>query len=253
MELIHLSGELLALLFVVAVVAGCLDTLVGGGGLICLPALVMVGLPPLYALGTNKLQGTMGTATASFMMLKHGKVTWSDARVLMLWAFAGSALGSIVVQFLDVTQLRVAIPLVLVVVAGYFLLSGWLAEHLPPVRLAPGYYQRTVVPAIGFYDGMFGPGTGSFFSMSAVALRGLPVLAATALAKTLNFATNFASLLVFVVSGHFVWQAGLVMMAGQMIGAFIGSHILFRINPLLLKALIVLICLAMLGRYFITG
>ncbi len=250
MESLILSPELLALLFAVALIAGCLDTLVGGGGLICLPALVLVGMPPLQALGTNKLQGTIGTATASLMMLRHGKVRLADALYLMIAAFLGAVLGSLVVQILDTGFLRFMIPVVLVLVGGYFLASGYLLKHLPALELSPAWYARAVVPMIGLYDGMFGPGTGSFFSMSAVALRSMPLLSATALAKTLNFATNFASLLVFVSAGNYVWQAGLSMMLGQMLGAYAGSHILFRINPLFLKSLIVLICLAMLGRYF---
>ena len=92
-----LTPETLALLFLVALCAGCLDTLVGGGGLLVLPALIMVGIPPLQALGTNKLQGTMGTATATLMMLRHRKVSWPEVRGLMLAAFIGSALGSLLV------------------------------------------------------------------------------------------------------------------------------------------------------------
>jgi uncharacterized protein len=249
MAALNLTPELLMLLFMVALCAGCLDTLVGGGGLIVLPALVLAGIPPLQALGTNKLQGTMGTATASWMMLKHGKVSWPQVKPLMLVAFVGSALGSLLVQFVNTDFLRFMIPLVLVVVAAYFLLSGTLLQQWQPAAISEGRFKHLVVPLIGLYDGMFGPGTGSFFSLVGVALRRQPLLQATAVAKTLNFATNFASLLVFVGAGNFLWQAGVCMMAGQALGAWAGSHILFKINPLYLKSLIVLICLAMLARY----
>ncbi|MES2603869.1 MAG: TSUP family transporter [Pseudomonadota bacterium] len=252
MEALSLTPELLLILFAVAVVAGCLDTLVGGGGLIVLPALVLAGIPPLQALGTNKMQGTMGTATASLMMLKHGKVSWSHVKPLMLVAFIGSGLGSLLVQIANTGFLRFMIPVVLVLVAGYFLLSGTLMKQLKPVHISESRYRRVVVPLIGLYDGMFGPGTGSFFSLAGVALQAQPLLQATAIAKTLNFATNFASLLVFVVAGNFIWQVGICMMAGQALGAWAGSHILFKINPLYLRALIVLICLVMLARYLLT-
>ncbi len=251
MENVIVGPELLLLLFGVALVAGCLDTLVGGGGLIVLPALVLAGIPPLHALGTNKLQGTVGTATASFMMLKHGKVRWAEVRPLMLISFAGAALGSGLVQIVDTAFLRFMIPLVLVLVATYFLLSGTLFKQLQPTCIDAKLYRSTVVPGIGFYDGMFGPGTGSFFALAGVALQARPLLDATAVAKTLNFSTNFASLLVFVVVGNFVWQAALAMMLGQAMGAWAGSHILFRINPLYLRVLIVLMCLAMLVRYLL--
>jgi uncharacterized membrane protein YfcA len=245
--------DIVLMLFGVALVAGCLDTLAGGGGLIVLPALILAGLPPLQALGTNKMQGSMGTATATWMMLRHRRVEWRVMKPMMLWAFVGSGLGSIVVQFLDASLLRFMIPIVLVGIATYFLLSGKLLDKVHPVKLAPERFRRFVLPAIGGYDGMIGPGTGSFFSVALVAWQGKPLLEATAMAKCLNFATNAASLLVFLSTGKLIWQVGLVMMAGQALGAVVGSHLLFRINPQILRILIVAICLAMLLRYFISG
>jgi uncharacterized membrane protein YfcA len=137
------------------------------------------------------------------------------------------------------------------VIAVYFLVSGKLLEQVHPVRLSPVLFRRTVVPLIGLYDGMFGPGTGSFYSFAGVALQGQKLLQATAVAKTLNFATNLAALLVFLVGGHVVWQAGLVMMLGQLCGAWLGSHLLFRIPVLYLRTLIVLMCLGMLTRWLL--
>jgi uncharacterized membrane protein YfcA len=251
MENLVLAPEILALLFVVALVAGCIDTLAGGGGLIVLPALILAGLPPLQALGTNKLQGSMGTFTATVMMLKHRRVRWSSVRRIMLTAFGGAASGSIVVQFIDTGFLRFVIPLVLVFIGIYFLFAGKLLETHTHARMREPLYRNVVVPAIGGYDGMFGPGTGSFFALSGVALQGRTLLDATAIAKTLNFATNIASLCVFLVAGQIAWVAGFTMMAGQATGAWIGSHMLFRINPQYLRIAIVVICLAMLTRYFL--
>lgn len=252
MENFVLAPDILLLLFVVALIAGCVDTLAGGGGLIVLPALILAGMPPLQALGTNKLQGSMGTFTASLMMLRHRRVQWRDVRLIMMTAFVGSATGSIVLQFIDPGFLRLLIPLVLVVIAVYFLFAGRLLETRTHARVSAPIYRNVVIPGIGWYDGMFGPGTGSFFALAGVALRGYSLLEATAIAKTLNFATNVASLIVFVVAGQIMWAAGLTMMLGQAAGAWVGSHVLFRINPQYLRALIVLICLAMLGRYFAT-
>lgn len=252
MESFALAPDILLLLFLVALIAGCIDTLAGGGGLIVLPALILAGLPPLQALGTNKLQGSMGTFTATLMMLKHRRVRWSKVRRIMLTAFAGAATGSIAVQFIDPGFLRFVIPIVLVFIGIYFLFAGKLLETHTQARVSEATYRNAIVPAIGGYDGMFGPGTGSFFALSGVALQGRSLLDATAIAKTLNFATNIASLCVFLVAGQIAWAAGLVMMAGQAAGAWIGSHILFRINPQYLRIAIVVICLAMLARYFMT-
>jgi uncharacterized membrane protein YfcA len=252
MDSLLFSPELLLLLLLVSLVAGCLDTLAGGGGLITLPALMLAGVPPLQALATNKLQGSMGTATATVMMLRHKRLTWAEARPAMLTAFIGAAAGSALVQRLDTSRLDLVIPVVLLVIAVYFLCSGKLLEKVHPVRLSPVLFRRSVVPVIGLYDGMFGPGTGSFYSLAGVALQGQKLLQATAVAKTLNFATNLASLLVFLLGGHVVWQAGLVMMLGQLCGAWVGSHLLFRIPVLYLRVLIVLMCLGMLLRWLLS-
>jgi uncharacterized membrane protein YfcA len=250
MEIIDNLPDVLILLFLIALFAGCLDTLAGGGGLIVLPALLLAGIPPLQALGTNKMQGTMGTAMASFMMVRYSRVRWHDVRLLMLAAFLGAAAGSIAVQFLNTANLSFIIPLVLIVIAVYFLFSGRLLNTVTPARINSSTYRWAVIPLIGSYDGLFGPGTGSFFALSGVALQGKNLIEATAVAKTLNFATNMASLVIFIMAGKIIWTVGFVMMAGQAIGAWMGSHILFRINLLYLRLLIVFICIAMLTRYF---
>jgi uncharacterized membrane protein YfcA len=250
-EALVLTPQLFLVLLLVAVLAGFLDTLAGGGGLLVLPALLLTGIAPLQALGTNKMQGTMGTFTATMMMLRHRRVQWQEVRLLMIAAFLGSAAASLLVQFIDTGFLQVLIPFVLVGIAVYFLFSGKLMDRVHPVRINSNTYRATVIPLIGAYDGMIGPGTGSFFAMAGVALQGRTLLQATATAKCLNFATNIASLLVFASAAQLVWQVGLVMMCGQAVGAWLGSHTLFRINPQWLRLLIVVMCMAMLGRYLL--
>lgn len=252
MELAGFSLEILIFLFIIAVVAGLIDTLAGGGGLIALPALILSGIPPLYALGTNKLQGSMGTATATFMMLRKRRVRWSEVRLLMLAAFIGSAFGTVAVQFIHTEVLSFVIPAVLVFIAIYFLISPTPSQVSSRPKISQERYQRFVVPVIGWYDGMFGPGTGSFFALAGVSLQGLGLINATAVAKTLNFATNIAALLVFVMAGKIIWGAGILMMAGQMLGAWAGSHILFAINPKYLRFLVVFMCMGMLVRYVLS-
>lgn len=252
MESIHLSFEVLAFLFGTATVAAFLDTLAGGGGLLSLPALILSGIPPLFALGTNKLQGSMGTATATFMMLRKRRVRWEDAKILMLAAFIGSTLGTCAVQFVDTAMLTFIIPGVLVVIAVYFLFSPLPSETATEPKIPLPLYRNVVVPVIGWYDGMFGPGTGSFFALAGVSLRGQGLIQSTAIAKTLNFSTNISSLIVFLVAGKVVWTAGLLMMAGQALGAWAGSHCLFIINPKYLRILIVVMCLGMLVKFFFT-
>ena len=249
MEFANFSIELLSILFLVAVVAGLLDTLAGGGGLISIPALILSGIPPLAALGTNKLQGSMGTATATYMMLKNKRIDWINVKLLILAAFIGAVFGTITVQFINTDVLTFVIPVVLLFIAIYFLISPKPSETRKKPLLSSKKYKNMVIPFVGFYDGMFGPGTGSFFALSGVSCRGHDLITSTAVAKPLNFATNIASLIVFLIAGHIVWVVGILMMLGQVLGAWIGSHCLFKINPAYLRVVVVLMCTGMLVKY----
>lgn len=243
-----LSWHALALLALVALVAGFVDTLAGGGGLLTLPALLIAGVPPLAALGTNKLQGSFGTGMATYQVLRRRRVAWPQVRLPMVFAFGGAAAGSVAIQWVNTDGLRVLIPVVLAVIAAYFLFVP--RAHEPPTapRIGELPFRAVVVPAIGAYDGAFGPGTGSLFALSGVALRAQTLVHSTATAKTLNFATNVASLAVFLVAGHVVWAAGAAMIGGQLLGAYVASHVLFRVKPLVIRALIVVMSLGMLAR-----
>ena len=241
--------ETLLFLFFAAAIASFLDTLAGGGGLITIPALVVSGVPPLAALGTNKLQSSMGSGTASFLLFRRRKILWPDIKPLMLMAFVGSVAGGLLVQFINAEALGFIIPLVLFLIAIYFIAAPYFKLETDSPRLSDKTYENTVIPLIGVYDGMFGPGTGSFFAAAGVSLRALELIKATATAKPLNFATNIASLIVFIFAGQVVWIAGIAMMFGQLLGAWFGSHYLFKVNPKLLRILIVTLCLIMLGQY----
>ncbi len=249
MEITSFSLELLFLLFAVALVAGFIDTLAGGGGLLTIPTLLLAGLPPLHALGTNKLQAFVGTGTATVMLLRKRRITWRQIKWLMLFAFAGSAAGTVVIQFISTDTLSLVIPLVLLVIALYFLFYKPSNIRHTGKKIKSGIYAYLVVPMIGVYDGMFGPGTGSFFALSGTLCRHKDLIRATAIAKPLNFATNIASLLVFLLFGSVVWPLGLVMMVGQMLGASAASHFLYRINANYLRVLVVVMCTLMLAKY----
>ncbi|VUD61877.1 hypothetical protein TDB9533_02915 [Thalassocella blandensis] len=249
MDIVALSFEAIVFLFFIAVIAGLIDTLAGGGGLITIPALMVAGVPPLFALGTNKLQGCTGTATATILMFKKKRILWDNVKWLMLAACIGSVIGTVAIQFIDTQSLTIVIPAVLLVIIIYFIVSPSPSEHDGDASMGERLYRNAVVPGIGIYDGMFGPGTGSFFTMAGVSLRGLGIINATAVAKSLNFSTNVASLVVFVVAGKVLWVVGAAMMLGQLIGAWVGSHVLFKINPRYLRYLVVLICSLMLVKY----
>lgn len=240
-----LSLQMLALLFFVAMLAGFVDAIAGGGGLLTIPALLLTGIPPISALATNKLQACAGSFSASMVMIKRKLIRPSSLKFAVLMAFCGSALGTLLVQYSKPELLKWLIPILVALIGLYTLFSPNLGKISQAPRLSQRTWQKTIVPVIGFYDGYLGPATGTFFALSGVSLRGLTLLEATATAKLLNFATNIASLLSFVLGGHVLWLIGFVMMAGQIIGAYLGSRTLIRGGTKFIRPMIVLMCLAM--------
>ena len=251
MDIANFSIEILTFLFFVGVVAGFLDTLVGGGGLLAVPALLLSGIPPIYVLGTNKFQGSMGTGIATFLLFKKKKLDWNSVKNLMFASFIGSIVGGVIIQFVDTQFLSFVIPIVLVFIAIYFIVSpkpkSTVGNSKPNKK-----FELFAVPVVGFYDGMFGPGAGSFFAMTGVMLKKLEIIQATILAKPLNFASNIAGFIVFFSFGHIAFLIGLLMMIGQMIGAFFGTHYLLKANPLIIRLLIVIISISMLIKYMLS-
>tara|TARA_B110000046_G_C13016507_1_gene409032 strand:- start:2224 stop:2994 length:771 start_codon:yes stop_codon:yes gene_type:complete len=249
MDFFTLTYEIMLILFCVAIFAGFVDTLAGGGGLITIPALILTGMPPLLALGTNKFQACAGSGTASFMMIRKKRIKFSEVKYLMLISFITAGIGTICVQFIDLDLLNFVIPLVLLLIGIYFIFMPKVSEIDVRAKISEQTYQYTAVPIISFYDGMFGPATGSFFSLSAIALRGMDLIQATAIAKTMNFATNIASVCIFLIYGQVIFTVGVLMMIGQVIGAYVASHFLLRINPLHLRIIVILVCFIMLLKY----
>lgn len=243
--------SMLGFLFLVALAAGFIDTLAGGGGLLTIPALMACGVPPLMALGTNKLQGSVGTAMASFVMVRSGHVQLARVRLWIVTALVGATCGTLLVQQLHTQWLSWIIPVVLVGIGGYFLFAPAVRPHRQP-RCSDRQYSYGVIPLIGGYDGFFGPGTGSFFALAGVSLQGYNIVQATAISKLLNCASNLAALVVFLLAGQLLWSAAVVMLAGQLIGAWCGAHTLFRINPNYLRYLVVVMSLAMLAHYLLS-
>ncbi|MFV1991612.1 MAG: TSUP family transporter [Acidimicrobiales bacterium] len=237
-------------LFGAATLAGFVDAIAGGGGLITLPALLFVGVPTLSSLATNKLQGSFGTLVASITMFRKGVVTLDQVRSLVVAAFIGGALGAIVVRQVRPGTLDAAVPVVLVGIAVYFAFTKAVGDGKRQPKMSGWLYRTTIVPVIGFYDGFFGPGTGSFFALSGVSLRGRDLVTSTGYAKSMNFASNIASLLVFMIAGNVWFKVGGIMLVGQLIGATAGSHAAVRGGVRLIRPLIIVVSLATLARYF---
>ncbi|WP_087018192.1 TSUP family transporter [Thaumasiovibrio subtropicus] len=219
----EVTFEVLAFLFFVAGIAGFIDAMAGGGGLLVLPALLSVGVPPTQALATNKLQGTFGSFSASWYFIRNGIVSIKELKLAIVCTFIGSAIGAELVQHIDANVLTSLIPILLIAISLYFLLAPKTEAQDDKPGMATNLFAFSVGTSIGFYDGFFGPGTGSLFTVCFVALGGFTLVQATARTKVLNFTSNFAALLFFIFAGLPVWELGLVMAVGGFIGAQLGA------------------------------
>ena len=236
------------LLILAAFVAGFVDSIAGGGGLITVPALLLAGLPPVQALATNKVQGAFGAGTAALAYARKGHVNLAEQTVPALLSFAAAFAGSKLVPYIPTEAMRMILPVILIGIAAFFALKPGLSDADRHRRLSPALFTASFVPAIAFYDGLIGPGTGSFFMIGFVLLAGYGVLRATAHTKFLNFASNIGSVLAFALIGAPLWKLGLAMGVAQIAGAQLGTHLAMRIGARLIKPLLVVTSTAMALR-----
>jgi uncharacterized membrane protein YfcA len=215
-----------------AFLAGLVDAVVGGGGLIQVPALfsVMQGTAPATLLGTNKLASIWGTSVAAANYLRVVRLRWSMVLPAAAMAFLLSFAGAFLVTHIPPTYLRKSLPFILFAIAIYTFKKKELGVRHTPVF--SGNKETLMAMAagalIGFYDGFFGPGTGSFFVFIFVRTFGFDFLRASAVAKILNVACNGAALLWFGYSGHVIWQLGLAMAVCGVLGSITGSRLAIK-------------------------
>jgi uncharacterized membrane protein YfcA len=219
---------LFLILFATGFVAGLVDSIAGGGGLITIPVLLGIGIPPQIALGTNKLQASFGSGSAMLTFIRSRAVKLSDCTAGIIYTAFGSAFGSYAVQLLDPTFLKLTIPWLLLAIVVYSVLMPSLGQDDIQPRMTPGVFFFFAGLTLGFYDGFFGPGTGSFWVVLLMIGLGFNMTKATAHTKVMNFTSNFISLLIFATGGAILWREGLIMGCGQFLGARVGSRLVIR-------------------------
>ena len=240
----QITLETMSFLAATAFVAGLIDSMAGGGGLLTVPALLASGVPPVQALATNKVQSAFGTGGAFLAFLRKGHVDLKAFGVPAAGAFVGSGAGTILVQVIDSSFLAGLVPILLVLIGIYFLLAPNMQDADRKARL--GRVGLTLLCAvIGFYDGFFGPGTGSFFTTVLVVLGGLGLVRAIGNTKLLNFCTNAASVIAMVIGGHVLWLIALVMACTNIVGAQIGARLAMRYNGRGVRPLLVVMSFAL--------
>jgi uncharacterized membrane protein YfcA len=242
-----LAPESYALLGAASLLAGFIDAIAGGGGLITVPALLAVGLPPVNALATNKLGSVFGVATSCLRFARRGFIDFRAYLPIALAVFTASAVGAFAVQHVDAAALKRLIPLLVIAALLYMILSPRMTDREAEPRLTVGGYAP-VGAAIGCYDGFFGPGTGSFFTTSLVGLRGMGLVRAAAHTKLFNFASNLGGAILFLAGGHAIWAAGLLMAACNMAGAWVGAHAAMTHGARIIRPLLIVVSLALTAK-----
>ncbi|KQB11359.1 TSUP family transporter [Rhodobacter capsulatus] len=244
----EVSLDLALSLIGAAFVAGFVDAIAGGGGLITLPVLLLAGATPLQAFSTNKVQGAFGAATAALTYAAKGQVNLRAQLGAASLAFLSGLAGAFLVSALPTEALRRVLPFVLIAIAAFFALRKGLDDTDRAERITPAAFTAFVVPLIGFYDGLIGPGAGAFYMIGFVMLAGYGVLRATAHTKLLNFASNLGGLAAFAVIGAPWWGIGIAMGLAQVAGASLGARLAMKKGARLIKPLLVVTSTALAVR-----
>lgn len=243
-----LEPWVLALLGGVGAVAGFVDAVAGGGGTIALPALLAAGVPPIAALGTNKMQSVVGTMAAAFTYWRGGFVSLRTLVIPIIATYAAAVAGAFVVKQVDTSVLNVAVPVALIAVAIYFVFAPRLSDDDRHARLSWPVFVPLMGAVVGFYDGIFGPGTGSFLTIGFVALFGLGITRAAGNTKVLNLTSNLGALTLFIPAGDVVWPAAIAMAVGQVAGGYLGARTGIRFGAKLIRPVVVVVTLVLAGK-----
>ncbi len=239
------SPVLWPVFFGAGVAAGFVDAVAGGGGLVTVPVLLGAGYPPAEALATNKLQATFGSGAAAWYYGRAGLVRLREAWRGILCTAVGAAAGVLAVKVTDPEVLRRMIPFLLLGVAWVVWKRPSLGDQARPARWNLRLFQVVAGLALGFYDGFFGPGTGTFWVLAIMAVLGFEWLRATAWTKAMNFTSNVVALGAFALTTRIDVVAGLLMGAGQWIGARLGARVAMRGGSRVIRPVfLVMVCLA---------
>jgi uncharacterized membrane protein YfcA len=240
---------MLTFLIVAGFVASFIDSVVGGGGLISVPALMMTGLPPSVVLGTNKLAGTMSSLTSTISFIRSGKVNFKLVKYLFPLSLLGSAAGALVVKLMPSDFLRPIVVVLLVAVTIYTLFRKNWGEKSTYSGITRKVALLGALAALGmgFYDGFFGPGTGSFLLFIFLTL-GFDFVGAAGNAKVLNFGSNLAGMITFMSLGLVNYEYGIPMGIAMILGAIVGSRVAIRKGSSYVRPLFISVSVLMIGK-----
>jgi len=225
---------LLLMLATAALLAGFFDAIAGGGGLLTLPVLFLSGIDPVAAMATNKFQASSASVSAVYAFTRKRMLDWKSGAPMAVLAFAGGAAGALSISMVPQWLLQACVPALLIIVAGWFAFSPAQPDQPRQAKLPVSLFCVVVAPLIGFYDGIFGPGTGSFYMLAFTILLGQPMLQAVCASKLLNAACNLGALSVFILSGAIIWKVALSMALAAIAGAQAGAFCAVRFGSRLI-------------------
>ncbi len=242
----------LGLLIVAAFVAGFVDAIAGGGGLLTVPALMLAGLSPVAAIATNKLQTSFGIVAATHTFYRAGRLERGTLLPFLVVGFAGGVTGAAITGFVPQALLRMIIPFLLISVALYVLFGPKFRQEDAKARMRVPVFLGAVAVPIALYDGAFGPGAGMFYMVGLITLTGFGLMRAIAHTKLLNVASNLGALSFFLASGHVLIGLGIAMGAANALGGYLGAKAALRFGSKLVRPLVVVMALALAMRLLFT-
>ncbi len=252
LSLFSVSESVLIWLFCAAFIAGIVDAIAGGGGLITVPSMMLAGVPPLVVLGTNRLQAVIGETTALITYWLNKEIKLKGFGLGILTTAIGAVLGSYSVSLFSKEVLQLLLPILMVCITFYSILSKRMKNNLTSTaRISNRHFMMICGLAIGFYNGFFGPGTGSIWMVAFVILLGVTIKKATIATKPLNLVGNLVSLMFFIGLGSVDFTLGLVMGAGQILGSVIGSKIVIQNGDKVVRPVFITVTLFMTVKLLI--
>lgn len=242
--------SLIALGFI-GLIAGLIDTLAGGGGLICVPALLSAGLSPATTLGTNKLQSCVGELNAALHFIRKKKIDLKQMVFALVVTALSAITGAICIQLIHPDILGKLLPFLLLIVLIYTIFSPKAREIDGPAKLSWRNFSLIFGILIGFYNGFFGPPTGSLWMFALMFFAGMNIVNATMHTKPLNFIGNATSVIPFILAGNINYPAAIVMAVGQLIGSRIGAGLVIHRGHRLIKPFYIIMVSLMLINVFV--
>lgn len=249
--MVHLNLLTTSISIITGLVAGVIDTIAGGGGMITVPVLLALGLTPAQSLGTNRFQSIVGESTATLKFMQSGHLKLSSLKMGFLFTVIGSALGTVLVQQLHPHIMNKIIPILLLLLLLYSLFSAKFVHQETEPKFSKLIFFVCFGLGIGFYNGFFGPSTGSFWIAAFLIFLGFNLKNSVMHAKPLNLMGNITSFTVFALGGHVAYVIGMFMAVGQLIGAQIGAHLVIHKGTAFIRPVFITMVVVMTGYLFL--